>query len=388
MPYPLVFGGAIRVYYLIKMLASFSDVTLVSFTSWSDVSDVEDHLATLCDRYVLVDGKPEQTGRLRARSMLSRWSFQRHAHHTAHMQDVIDEVTSATTFDTIVVTLSQMGSYRLPHDGPVRVLDTHNIEYELLSRRAAVERRLAKRAGLWLEAKKFQREELHIARSFELVLTPSDRERAVLVEVDGMPPVATIPNTIDPERIPFLPSASTSDELLFVGTTQVDANRDGLIWFVTDVLPLIEREVPTVSLTIVGGAPPPEVVALAERPNVTVTGYVPDVAPSMAQAAVFVVPLRSGGGTRLKILESLAYGVPTVSTTVGAEGLDLTPGEDLLLGDEPPELAARVVDLLRDRALGDRIRRHGRTAVETSYSWQAVGTRLEDSIAEVHARRS
>jgi glycosyltransferase involved in cell wall biosynthesis len=375
------------VYYLLKMLASFSDVTLIAFRSWSDVTDVSEHLEEMCRRVVMVDGKPEQTGRLRARSMLSRHSFQYHAHHTAHMQHVIDDVTSSTTFDNVVVTLSQMGSYDLPAGAAVRVLDTHNIEHELLSRRAAVERRPAKRAGLWLEAKKFEREELRIARHYDLVLTPSDREREALDATAGMPPIATIPNTIDPDRITFIPAASTSDRLLFVGTTQVDANRDGLIWFVTNVLPLIEREVPTVSLTIVGGAPPPEVLALGDAANVEVTGYVPDVAPYMADAAIFVVPLRSGGGTRLKILESLAYGVPTVSTTIGAEGLDLAPGEDLLLGDEPPELAARVIDLLRDRALGDRIRHRGRAAVEASYSWQSVGARLERSIEDVRARR-
>jgi len=379
-PYPLVFGGAIRVYYLIKMLASFSDVTLVAFQSWVDPGEAREHLESICSRVVLVEGKPAQSAPLRVRATLSRRSFQRHAHFTPVMQQQIDEVSSSTEFDTIVVTLSQMGFYALPRGNALRVLDMHNIEHELLMRRASVERKRMKRAGLWLEARKFTREELDLCRAFDLVLTPSDREREILATITGLPPIETIPNTIDPERIQFLPAPASSNVLLFVGATQVDANRDGLIWFVSEVLPIIEQRVPDVVVQIVGGIPPPEVQRLGDRPNVVVTGYVPEIATYMANAAIFVVPLRSGGGTRLKILESLAYGVPTVSTTVGAEGLNLIDGEQLLVGDTPGVFAASVVRLLQDRELGDRLRQSGRAAVESGFSWQSMGDRLAVAI--------
>ena len=192
-PYPLVFGGAIRVHYLIKMLASFSDVTLVAFDSSSDLERPEvvaERLRAMCTDVVIVPGKPAQTGKLRARSMLSRHSFQRHAHHTESMQRAIDELAAGRRFDHVVVTLTQMGSYRLPPG--FRVLDTHNVEYELLSRRADMESRRAKRLGLRLEAKKFEREELLSCRSYDLILTPSDRERDLLRGRGGMPPIVTI----------------------------------------------------------------------------------------------------------------------------------------------------------------------------------------------------
>ena len=108
-PYPLVFGGAIRVYYLIKMLATFSDVTLVAFRTWTDVPDTAEHLEAICEGVVLVDGKPAQSARLRVRSTLSLRSFQHHAHHTEAMQQAIDDVCATNTFDTVVVTLTQMG---------------------------------------------------------------------------------------------------------------------------------------------------------------------------------------------------------------------------------------------------------------------------------------
>jgi glycosyltransferase involved in cell wall biosynthesis len=382
-PYPLVFGGAIRVYYLMKMLASFSDVTLVAFQSWHDLREAQEHLETICTRVVLVEGKPAQSAPLRVRATLSRRSFQHHAHITPHMQAQIDEAAAATDFDTIVVTLTQMGFYELPAGKAVRVLDMHNIEHELLRRRASVERKRSKRAALSLEAYKFTREERQMCRSYDLVLTPSDRERDMLRALDGFPPTETVPNTIDPERIEFLADTAASNELLFVGATQVDANRDGLIWFVTQILPLIEARVPDVVVRIVGGDPPPEVQRLAERPSVVVTGYVPEIAPCMAGAAIFIVPLRSGGGTRLKILESLAYGVPTVSTTVGAEGLGLVHGEHLLISDTPAGFADNVVTLLQDRRLGDRLRRSGRAAVEARFSWQSIGSNLHRAIEAV-----
>ena len=370
------------------MLASFSDVTLVAFQSWHDLDVPREHLESICTRVVLVEGKPAQSGPLRVRATLSRRSFQYYAHFTPHMQQQIDQATAGVDFDTIVVTLTQMGFYTFPPGGKaVRVLDMHNIEYELLRRRAAVERSRAKRAGLWLEARKFTREETALCRDFDLILTPSDRERDVLREVDDLPPIETIPNTIDPERIGFLPAPSTSNELLFVGATQVDANRDGLIWFVNEVLPLIADRVPDVLVRIVGGNPPDEVERLGDRPNVVVTGYVPDVAPYMADASIFIVPLRSGGGTRLKILESLAYGVPTVSTAIGAEGLDLVDDEQLLISDTPSGFADCVVRLLQDRALGDRLRRNGRATVEDRFSWQSVGARLHAGIEAVRAAR-
>ena len=388
-PYPLVFGGAIRVYYLIKMLASFSDVTLVAFQSWHDLREPREHLESICSRVVLVEGKPAQSAPLRVRATLSRRSFQYFAHFTPHMQEQIDEATAATDFDTIVVTLTQMGFYSFPADSKaVHVLDMHNIEHELLRRRAQVERRRTKRAGLALEARKFTREETQLCREYDLILTPSDRERDVLRQVDDLPDIETIPNTIDPDRIEYLPAPSTSHELLFVGATQVDANRDGLIWFVNEVLPLIADRVPDVVVRIVGGNPPAEVERLGDRPNVVVTGYVPEVAPYMAGASIFIVPLRSGGGTRLKILESLAYGVPTVSTAVGAEGLDLVDGEHLLIADAPAGFADCVVRLLEDRELGDRLRQHGRAAVEQRFSWQSVGVRLHSAIETVRADRA
>jgi glycosyltransferase involved in cell wall biosynthesis len=173
---------------------------------------------------------------------------------------------------------------------------------------------------------------------------------------------------------------------VFVGLTHVDANRDGVCWFVDSILPILEQRVPDVHVTIVGGNPPPQILDYGKLDNVDVTGYVPDVAPYMARAAVSVVPLRSGGGTRLKILEALSAGVPTVSTSIGAEGLELEDGVHIRIADDPESFAAAVAELLLDRELQARMSDAGSTEVRSTYSWQAQRDRVESVIRATLAR--
>lgn len=376
-PYPLVFGGAIRLYNLVRMFTDLSETTLLSYASWSDGSDVMGHLESICHKVIMVDAKPKPTGRLRVRSLLSPHSFQYHSHYAPRFQVVINDLLRRERFDCIVIEQTQMAYFHYGQPGALRILDMQNIEHELLLRRASVEKSLPKRAGLWLEGLKFRREELALCKDFDLIFTPSNRERDVLRQLGGMPPIESLPNSIDPDFFGLRAGAPTGNEITFIGTTHVDANRDGLIYFMEEIFPLIEQCVPDLTLKIVGGSPPPQIAAYGQRPNVEVTGYVKDVRDYMARSKALIVPLRSGGGTRLKILEGLSYGVPTVSTSIGAEGLALKDGEQILLGDTPQRFADQVVRLLGDAALQERLRLAGRVAAEEGYSWRAVGQQLQ-----------
>lgn len=376
-PYPLIFGGAIRLYHLVKMFASFSNTTLLSYTSWTDDPNVAEHLETICHKVILVDGKPDQTDTLRARSIFSLRSFQYYAHYTQAFQHAIDAQLRAEQFDIIVIEMTQMAYFRAAQPGALRILDMQNIEHELLLRRAQVEQHPFKRLGLWAEGAKFRREELALCKQFDLIFTPSDRERDYLRSLTAMPRVESLPNSIDPDFFALRAVTPQVNEITFIGTTHVDANRDGLIYFMEQIFPLIKQRVPDLTVKIVGGSPPPEIVAYGRWPEVEVTGYVKDVRDYMSRAKALIVPLRSGGGTRLKILEGLSYGVPTVSTTVGAEGLGLRDGEEILIGDTPEQFANQVVRLLNDLPLQEQLRLAGRQVVEERYSWQAVNRQLQ-----------
>ncbi|MFV9503966.1 MAG: glycosyltransferase [Oscillochloridaceae bacterium umkhey_bin13] len=378
-PYPLVFGGAIRLYHLLKMLASFSEVTLIAYTSWSDQPNHEviRHLETICKRVVLIEDKPEANSQLRARAMLSPRSFQYHSHYTEHFQRQLDQLLQAQQYQYLVVEMTQMAYFRTEQPGSIQILDMQNIEHELLLRRASVGLNPIRRLALWIEGQKFRREELTLCKKFALILTPSERETKLLQAMPGMPPVKTLPNSIDADFFTLRTTQPDPLQITFIGTTHVDANRDGLVHFMAEIFPLIEQAIPEIKLAIVGGRPPADIRAFAERPNVVVTGYVKDVRDYMDQAAALIVPLRSGGGTRLKILEGLSYGVPTVSTSIGAEGLGLINGEEILIADTPREFADQVVRLIRDAALQQRLCHAGRRVAEQQYSWQAVGQQLQ-----------
>jgi polysaccharide biosynthesis protein PslH len=384
-PYPLVFGGAIRAYHVIKMFAAISDVTLVGYRSWHDDGSAEQHLRTICKHVHMVDGPPTENGPkwvLQVRGTLGPQTFQYHAMYSDELQQLIDEALLRDQYDYIVFEQSQMAYFRARQPGALHIVDLQNIEYELLERRVEVQKNPVKRAALALEAVKYKRDELQIYRDADLIFTPSERERDILREQPGVRRVELLPNCIDTAFFAQREQEPAGNEIAFVGTTHVDANRDGVNYFVGEVFPLIEQRVPDIKLWIVGGTPPPEIRAYDERPNITVTGFVDDVRDYMAKAKVMVVPLLAGGGTRLKILEGLSYGVPTVSTSIGAEGIDVTHEQDILLADDAQRFADEVVRLLGDAELRRKLAQNGRRLVDQQYSWQAVGRSLRGYLSE------
>jgi glycosyltransferase involved in cell wall biosynthesis len=264
-----------------------------------------------------------------------------------------------------------------------RIFDLQNIEGELLARRAAVHPRGIRKLALAIEARRFARKELAMCRSYDLVLTPSDRETQQLREDLPGVRIETLPNTIDTELHRRTDAAYDPNEVTFIGTTQVEANRDGVLWFADEILPLIREARPDVHVSIVGGKPPPEVVALGERPKVTVTGFVDEIDPYIQRAATIIVPLRVGGGTRLKILDAMNAETPVVSTTLGAEGIAGQHGTHLLLADEPAAFAAAVVRLLDEPQTRAAMAAAGRSLVEREYDWRAHGRRLQAIIESV-----
>ncbi len=382
-PYPLIFGGAIRLYNFIRMFSEISELTLLAYASTPDTDLSEINLRAYCKEVIFVHSRPlnkQKKWVLQARSFLSLKSFQYFSHYSTDFQEAFDDLMLKGEFDCIITDFSQMGHFSYRYRPLLKVLDLHNIEYELLSRRARVESRWLKKLALTIETWKFKREELKICKQFDLIFTASERERQQLSQVIPDVKIEALPNSVDTDYFALRPPDTAEyapNEIVFIGTTHVDANRDGVCYFVDKIFPLIEAKVPDVHFTIVGGNPPKVISDYAQRPNITVTGFVEDVRPYMARAIVQVVPLRSGGGTRLKVLEGLSFGIATVSTSVGTEGIDVVDYQHVLLADTPQDFADRVVEILGSRNLQNHLRNRGRELVEKKYSWQAVGKDLE-----------
>jgi glycosyltransferase involved in cell wall biosynthesis len=199
--------------------------------------------------------------------------------------------------------------------------------------------------------------------------------------------VVVIPTGVDTTY--FAPStvAERPRHLVFSGSMDWLPNEDGMLYFVHEILPLIRQQEPSVTVTIVGRSPTPSVARLASDAGIEVTGRVDDVRPYLAAAAVYIVPLRIGGGTRLKIFEAMSMGKAVVSTTVGAEGLPVTAGEHLRLADDPDEFAGAVVHLLRSPIERAQLGTRARHLVATTYDWAAAATELETGL-ELATRRA
>ncbi|MEP7119264.1 MAG: glycosyltransferase, partial [Acidobacteriota bacterium] len=271
------------------------------------------------------------------------------------------------------------------------VLTHHNIESMLLERRAAVETRTLPRLVLQREARKLARYEARVAPRYDANLMMSvDDARLLERRVPGVL-TAVVPNGADITYFAPGDRAEETPALIYTGGMNMLANKDAVLHFLDAIWPAIVAQVPDARFFAVGQDPPEELQAVARRdPRVVVTGKVPDIRPYVRQSAVYVVPIRVGGGTRLKVLDAMASGKAIVSTSIGCEGIDVRPGQDLIVADTPETFAAATVALLRDperrRALGESARQR----MESKYAWSAVGDLLlvaYGRAADAHRRR-
>jgi glycosyltransferase involved in cell wall biosynthesis len=268
------------------------------------------------------------------------------------------------------------------------VLFEHNVEYMIWKRLHEVEKSPARRALLALEWRKMRAYEARACARAGLTVAVSEADRARLRASAPGADIRAIPTGVDTAYFHPNGTMEAPATLVFTGSMDWYPNEDAIIYFIESILPGIRREVPGVSLAVVGRDPSERLRAAGSAAGVRVTGTVPDVRPYVAEAMVYVVPLRVGGGTRLKIFEALAMGKAVVSTRVGAEGLPLVPGQHFLEADSPEGFAREVVTLLRDPGRRRTLGLAGRRLMEERYSWSHVAREFERHCEEVVSRHA
>jgi glycosyltransferase involved in cell wall biosynthesis len=302
--------------------------------------------------------------------------------HPPAMGAFLTQLIEKERFDREVCDFLAPAAY-FPNIGRA-VLFQHNVETMIWRRHVDHAGNLAVRWYMRRQADRMFRFERDICRGAGHVVAVSGSDAATMRELFGVERVTAIPTGVDIEYFtPPDPAPAADVDLAFVGAMDWRPNIDGVRWFVREALPLIRRARPGCSLTIVGRTPPPAIAALArEDPRIRVTGTVADIRPELWRSAVSIVPLRIGGGTRLKIYESMAGRVPVVSTSVGSEGLEVHPPADIRIADSPADFAGACLELLSDPSLRQRQAGAAWEMVAAKYSWEQVA-RCFESVLEM-----
>ncbi len=398
-PFPLDTGGKIRAFYQLRALSRRYRVHLVALgprlgrEAASDPLWARVHARLASVRCIRRDGATA-VGNFRAgvRSFLGPRPWPVEKYRSPAAARAISEICASVR--PVAVHFDSLHTFRfvdsVPGGIPV-VLDQHNVEALILERMAAVSGTGVRRWLIEGQARQTDRFERQASRRADRVLLCSEEDRALLAERTGRSKgYVIIPNGVDLAR--FDASKLDPDELarmraqpnaVFLGSMDWWPNDDGIRWFIDEIWPQARELSPSLTLRIVGRNPAEDLVAMGGQRGIEVLGGVPDVRPYMAAASVFVVPLRVGGGTRLKILEALGIRAPIVSTSIGCEGIDLTPGEDLLVADTPRDFAQAMQAVVQDSALADGLRRSGFDRVAQGYSWDAIGRRVLQVYEEV-----
>jgi glycosyltransferase involved in cell wall biosynthesis len=377
LPYPLDSGPKIRGYYVLRQLATEHEVTLVTFIRTEQEIRQAEHLRDYCKeiRFVPMVRSGLRNAVHMARSLLSSRPFVIERDRSTRMRRLLQEVVSAEAHDVVHADQINMAQYALELPAKRRILDVHNAVWRIVHRLGQGTPWGLRRMLLELEWRKMQRYERGVCSRFDRIVCVSNEDRRALAPAGSEEQrMHVIPITVDTAALPQLERDEGSQCIISVGTMFWPPNVEGLLWFVNLVYPLVRREVPEASLQVIGARPAAEIMRQAQTDSsIEVLGYVEDITPQLSHSAVFIVPLKSGGGMRVKILDAWARGIPIVSTSIGCEGIEkAVHGENVLIGDGPVEFADHVVKLIRSASLSERLVRNGRRTVEASYDWRSV----------------
>jgi sugar transferase (PEP-CTERM/EpsH1 system associated) len=387
---PLDKGGKLRTWHLMRHLAQRHDITYMSFTDPSETEEQRTGMRDVCNRLETVPRSDPGKGTLQfyldaARYVVDAMPYAIAKYRSAAYAARVRELLDRESFDAVVCDFLPPAA-NLPATLPCpSILFTHNVESEIWRRHTETARNLISRQLLSQQERRMRWFERDALARFDLVLAVSDADNRTFQRLYPgalRTPVHVVQTGVDTEY--FKPCADESvrrAHLVFTGSMDWLPNEDGMVHLVRDILPRIQAAEPEATLSIIGRSPTPTVRRLGEERGIEITGRVDDVRPHIAAGSVYVVPLRIGGGTRLKIFEAMAMAKAVVSTTIGAEGLPVRDGEDIVIADEPDRFADAVVRLIRDSDARRQLEIAARRLVVERYDWSAVAQDFEDALS-------
>ncbi len=374
-----VHAGAGRMYTMIKLLAQRHQVSVVTFVDKESELQYVPDLERYCQEVVVIHRKPPY----RRRNPWVLEPFVVSEFNSAPMRAEIRRLLSEKDFDVVQIEYTQMAQYVPDTMRSCTLLTEHEVAF-------ATHRRAFKSFPLsWEKLKALMGwvvmidYELKSCRRFDRVVALTEEDRKELLSFDPKLDIEIVPMAVDsscfrPQDVPEEPNS-----LVFIGYFRHSPNVHGIMRFCKEILPIIKQDIPETKLFIVGSSPPDEILRLGKMDNVVVTGWVEDVKPYIARSSVYIAPLWLGTGMRGKILEAWGMAKPVVTTSVGSQGFDFSPGEDVLIADDSQGFAAHTVRLLRDKALREKLGENGRRQVETKYDWDIIIRQVEKMYDEI-----
>ena len=377
--HPVDKGGKIRTYYMLKELKREHHVTYLTLDDGTATADERAKATEYCHELICIPQARREkfTPGFYFELLLNLASPRPYAikkYESAAMLSKITELEREQAFDLLVCDfLAPAANVPRALNKPA-VLFQHNVEAMIWKRHYEVQANPIKKAYLYGQWQKMRRFEQEMCGRFDCVIAVSADDREQMKREYGAQAVFDVPTGVDTEF--FRPSGAieaAKHGIVFTGSMDWLPNEDAIRYFMREIMPLIKKKVPDASLTVVGRNPPSSLVDLSkEDPSLVITGRVDDVRPYIERAAAYVVPLRIGGGTRLKIFEAMAMEKPVVSTTIGAEGLPLTDGVELLLADEPETFGDAVVKVLSDSSWASELGQRAAATVRQHHGWGQV----------------
>ena len=388
LPYPPDSGPKVKTWNVIKYLAQHHAVTLASFVRGDQSQDVA-ALRRYCRAVhtVPITRPLAGEGLALARSLLTGQPWMMLRDDRAAMRRLVADLAARERFDVAHADQLNMCQYAERVPGAFKLFDAHNALWVLYRRLAETMSAGPRRWLLKRDWRLIKDYEGRICREFDAVTAVIPEDQAALAEAAGYRSpgagrpanIQVIPITVDTDEERPVRRRPDANRVVFAGTMYWPPNVDGVLWFAREVWPLVRAGRPQAEADIIGARPPQAVVALGQAGDgLRVTGYVESLRPYLEQAGVFIVPLRAGGGMRVKILNALAQGLPIVSTTLGCEGIQVTHERDILIADTPADFAAAVRRVLDDPALARRLGESGRRLAETVYDYRVACRPLDE----------
>ncbi|MFG0335619.1 MAG: glycosyltransferase [Maioricimonas sp. JB049] len=379
--FPPMTGGQIRTLNILRHLARWHDVTYLC--NWLPGDDAHrDEMDGLGVRLETIPWREAPRGSFGfyaglAANLFSTFPFNVNKDFDPRLHRRAKQLIAGQNFDLVVCDFVQMARNAFDLAGPPQLLFQHNVEAQIFERHTLQATSVARREYMRLQWKKRRRFEGMAGSRFDAVIAVSPRDAERFADDYGWKHVQVIDTAVDTEYFSPRPESPRTNNIVFVGSLDWLPNEDGVRHFVREIWPAIRARHPGAVFQAVGRNPSPNLQSLSREEGVEIVGTVPDVRPFVAEAAVVVVPLLVGGGTRMKIYEAMAMRRPVISTPLGAEGLDVEPGRHLLLADAPEDFAQATVSLLNDPESAEQLAAAAYERVTSRFSAEAVARQFE-----------